>query len=279
MSLRHIVAASNDGDEGRAVVQVATSLGQRFRARVTVLAVAHEPLREHGLAQLTKALRELVASQLQRLEPPHPPVHYAVQFGLPAVEIGRFAEGSDADLVVAGRPAASHPPANGDAVDSVARRSRVSCLFVKPDQSRFEQLLVAIDGSERGLSVLHTAVDFARGTGGKIRVVTVEPERLEGHTPWEHPARVERIADAIRQVRRHGGLAPEQWNSGDHRFPPVLLRHGRVVEEVLKEVEVDTTDVLVFGCHRGGPSPATESTNIPRQLLQLCPTAVLSIPL
>lgn len=279
MTLRHIVAASKDGDEGRAVVQVATSLGQQFQARVTVLTVAQEPLPEQGLAQLTKALRELVASQLRLLEPPHPPVHYAVQFGLPAIEIGRFAEAGDADLVVAGRPDASHAPANGDAVDSVARRSRVSCLFVKPGQSRFDQVLVAIDGSERGLSVLHAAVNFARGTGAKIRVVTVEPERLEVDTPWEHSARVARIADAIRQIRRSGALAPEQWNSADHRSPPVLLRQGRIVEEVLKEVELDTTDVLVFGCHRGGPSPATEATNIPRQLLQLCPTAVLSIPL
>jgi hypothetical protein len=64
-----------------------------------------------------------------------------------------------------------------------------------------------------------------------------------------------------------------------HRSQPVLIRHGRVVEEVLKEVGLEATDVLVFGCHRGGPSAATDQVNIPRQLMQRSASSVLTIPL
>lgn len=282
MPLRHIVAATSDTDEGRAAVQTATSLGQEFQSKVTVLAVANEPLRENGLARLTRSLRETVARQLETVQRPHPAVHFAVQFGLPGVEIGRFAESSDADLVVLGRKDHSVPPepGNGDAGDAVARRSRVPCLFVKPGQTRFDHVLVALDGTERGLTVLQGAVEFARGTRARLRAVTVEPPAPEDDIPWVHTTRTERVSDAVARVRRGGALSPEQWDFDHaHRSQPVLVRHGRVVEELLSEVEMAATDLLVYGCHRGGPSAATDLLNIPRQLMHLSPCALLAIPL
>lgn len=282
MPLRHIVAATGDTHEGRAAVQSAASLGQRLQAKVTVLAIANEPLKENGLARLTKSLRETVVRQLEMIQRPHPAVHFAVQFGLPGVEIGRFAESSDADLVVMGRKdhAVILKQHNGDTVDAVARRSRVPCLFVRSGEDRFDNLLAAVDGTERGLAVLQAAVDFARGTRARLRVVTVEPEPAELDPSWVHIGRTERVSDAIGQIRRSGALQPEQWDLAPaHRSQPVLIRHGRVVEEVLKEEALESTDVLVFGCHRGGPSAATDQVNIPRQLMQRSAVSVLTVPL
>jgi nucleotide-binding universal stress UspA family protein len=281
MPLRHIVAATNDTDEGRAAVRTATGLGQRLQSKVTVLAVAIQPLRENGLARLTKSLRETVARQLKTIQRPHPAVHFAVEFGLPGVEIGRFAESSDADLVVLGRKVHSTAlePGKGDTGDAVSRRSRVPCLFVRLGQTSFDHLLVALDGTERGLGVLHGAVEFARGTRARIRAVTVEPPP-EADIRWVHTAGTERVSDAVARMRRSGPLNPEQWDFDDaHRPHPVLVRHGRVVEELLSEVAMASTDLLVFGCRRGGPSAGTEPLNIPRQLRQLAPCALLAIPL
>ena len=53
-------------------------------------------------------------------------------YGLPGIEIGRFAEHVRADLLVLGRKQRSRGQRLllGDTADAVARRSRIPCLFV-----------------------------------------------------------------------------------------------------------------------------------------------------
>lgn len=279
MPPRHFVVATSDSEEGRAAVQAATSLGQRFQARVTVLAVASEPLKEHGLADLTRSLRDIVTRQLETVQRPHPAVHLAIKFGLPGVEIGRFADSSDADLVIMERRSrGSLESGKEDTVDAVTRRSRVPCLVVRPGPQRFDHLVVALDGTERGMAVLDGAVEFAQGARAKLRAVMVEPDGLDGERPWS--SRSERLFAAVEELRRNGVLGPEQWESDPpHGSQPVLIRQGPIVEELLREAEMESTDVLVFGCHRGGPPAAAELTNIPRRLMQHSAAAVLTIPL
>lgn len=281
MPLQHIVAVTNDTDEGRAALQAATSLAQRLRSKVTVLTVTDVLLKGDALTQLTRNLRQSVTRHLETVRHPRPVIHFAFQSGLPAVEISRFAEVSDADLIVMGKKDLSlGPDGNADVCDAVARRSRVPCLFVSPGEVHFDHLLVALDGSERGLVVLNGAVDFARDASMRVRAVVVEPSAPLLDAPWVHTARTERIAGAVTHMEQIGALNPELPNL-DHgnRTQPVLIRHGQVVEEILNEVAIESTDVLAFGCQRGGPTLETDPLSIPNRLLHHSTCAVLTIPL
>ena len=283
MLLRQILAAADDSDEGRGAIMAAARLGQRSGATVTVLTVAHVSRADGVVAQLLDRLHETVEGQLKSLDPPRPTVDLAVELGLPGVEIGRFAETNGADLIVLGRKRRTSIQRLliGDTADAVARRSRTPCLFVHAGDHRFGRLLVALDGTERGLSVLPVAMDFARDAHARLRAITVEPAYdNERDAPWLPTGRSERLAEAIDSLRNRSGTNPETWDTVLGGEGEALVVHrGRVVEEILSEVHSSGTDALVLGCHRGGPAGMIEAGSITRRLMHDCPCSVLTVPL
>jgi nucleotide-binding universal stress UspA family protein len=59
----------------------------------------------------------------------------------------------------------------------------------------------------------------------------------------------------------------------------LVVHRGRVVDEILKEIRFSDADVLVLGCHRGGPAGTIEGGSISRRLMHLSTCAVLTVPL
>lgn len=283
MQLRHIIAAADESAEGRAAVLAAALLAERACARVTVLSVA-EQLRGEALApQVLEGLRAMVASQLAHLGAP-PRVDVAMAVGIPGIEIGRFAETSAADLLVLGRKHRSDMQRMmlGDTADSVARRSRTPCLFVQAGEFRFERVLLALDGTERGMSVLLPAIDFVRGIGARMRAVTVEPVyENENDVPRLPTGRSARLIQAVDEVRNSTSLGRGSWElchlpTGDS---PVVVHCGRVVDVIVREIETSAADILVLGYHRGGPAGVLEAGSVSRRLTHEAPCSVLTIPL
>ena len=142
MQLRHIVAATDESDAGRQAVWTARALAARAGARVTVLRVV--PLDDCQSPLALEQLERWVESDLPRLEAA-PPTAYALAYGLPGIEIARFAEQVHADLVVLGRKARSRLARllMGDTADAVARRSRIPCLFVPPRCPSIRRIMAA----------------------------------------------------------------------------------------------------------------------------------------
>jgi nucleotide-binding universal stress UspA family protein len=197
--------------------------------------------------------------------PPGTRVELGIAFGVPSIEICRFAEQRKADLLVLGRKQRS-PMARlllGDTADAVLRRSRVPCLFVEPGSGPIARLLVALDGSDRGMSVLAACRGFAKAAGTAMRAVTVE----EGDAL--HPPS---LASAV-PLARSARLQREVGNPG------IAVRQGTIVSEVLAEVSASSSDVLAFGYHRGGPPGIIEGTSTARHLAHTAPVSVLAIPL
>ncbi|HEX3234001.1 MAG TPA: universal stress protein, partial [Gemmatimonadales bacterium] len=153
MLIRHIVAATDESDAGRQAVRTALELAARTGARVTALRVL--PFEGTGSGPALERLQQWVESDLPPLDP-LPPISYAVAYGMPGIEIARFAEQAHADLLVLGRKPRSQRTRLllGDTADAVGRRSRLPCLFVPPQGGRPERVMVAVDGSERGMVVL-----------------------------------------------------------------------------------------------------------------------------
>lgn len=283
MQLRHIVAAADESAEGRTAVLAALRLAERTRGRVTALSVAEQQEGESIAPRMLDGLRATVAGLLAQLEDP-PQAHVAMAVGIPGIEIGRFAETGAADLLVLGRKRRTDMQRMllGDTADSVARRSRTPCLFVQAGEFRFGRILLALDGTERGMSILMPAIDFARSTAARLRAVTVEPVYdNEQAAPKLPTGRSSRLIEALEEIRHSTSLGLGSWElhrdaSGDS---PVVVHRGRVVDEVIREVETSGADVLVVGYHRGGPAGVLEAGSVSRRLAHEAPCAVLTIPL
>jgi nucleotide-binding universal stress UspA family protein len=225
------------------------------------------PFDDNGFAPALEQLERWVQSDLPPLDP-MPRVTFSLANGLPGIEIGRFAEEVRADLVVVGRKPRTRMARLlvGDTADAVARRSRLPCLFVPPRDAPPRRVLVAVDGSERGMTVLEAADGFARQIGAELGVLTVErvhvgePAHLAMATPATRSTRI--------QSRVHGTLAPR-----------VEVRRGNAAEQILTAVHERMPDVLVIGCHRGGPAGVIEAGSTAREVLHAATCAVLTVPL
>ncbi|MGH7527145.1 MAG: universal stress protein [Gemmatimonadales bacterium] len=289
MNLHHVLAAADESDAGRQAVRSAIDLAARARARVTVmrtvavqaLAVAAGATETYDLAgaemesRSLQSLHQWVESDRRAQREP-PPVELGVAFGVPGIEIGRSAEQREADLLVLGRKQRSQLARLllGDTADAVARRSRIPCLFVPPESGPLRRMLVALDGSERGMVVLREASGFARSAGISLRVVTVETG------PADEPADLASSLPVARSVglrsRTQAFLTREAVPGA---VPEVEVRRGAIVEQVVDAVRASGSDVLAIGYHRGGLPGILEAGNTARHLAHIAPCAVLTIPL
>lgn len=290
MNLRHIVVATDESDAGREAVRAGLRLAARSTARLTVMRVMPMPaMPVLGLSTITAPLeldadavarerlrRWLDADVIPRGD--RTPVDVSVTFGVPGIEICRFAEQRGADLLILGRKLRSQMTRLllGDTADAAARRSRTPCLFVPPGSGEFRQLLVALDGSERGMTVLTAACGFARGVGASLRIITVEYGRDNG--PPDLGSRLPASRSA--QLRgRVGVVLGRELEAVAGARPAVEIRRGAIVPQILAEVEASHSDILVFGYHRGGPPGMIEAGSTARHLAHTAPCAVLTIPL
>lgn len=282
MRLRHLLVALDDSDEGRTALLAATDLAGRAGGRITVLRVAQTAGSYETRERLLAEVREAVTLRLGRLLPSDI-LSYDVTFGLPGVEIARYGETHDADLILVGRKrrTAIQRRLVGDTADAVGRRSSVPCLFVPSGRLAHQRILVALDGTERGLSVLVTAIDFAREAGGRLRAMTVEPPAdSKADERWVRSGRSERLAQAVATLRQSSGLGQEFWeDNGGDVGSGLIVHRGAVVDEVLAEVSEARADVLVIGFHRGGPVGVLEAGSIARRLSHEATCSVLTAPL
>jgi nucleotide-binding universal stress UspA family protein len=283
MQLRRIVVAVDDSRQGEAALRAAAKLSQRCRGRVTALTVLE---RKYDDAAMAAALRELTATAAGAMSafPTCPRIEAEIVFGLPGVEISRFAENRSADLLVIGRKRRSEFQRRllGDTADAVARRSGTPCLFVTDGDLEFGRLLVALDGSERGLAVLLAAMDFARLAGAKLRAVSVEPTyEDEKGAPRLLSGRSARLVAAVDGLIDASPSGRAVWDRGDRipAKPPIVIHRGPVVAEILREVEQSQADLLVTGYHRGGPAGILDAGSVARRLTHEAPCSVLTIPL
>ena len=287
MLLRHILAATDESDAGRQAVRTAIDLASRASARVTILRVmAVEATRRlvsvgHGTAPTSGGEDEVALRYLRRwLEADVlsadevQAAELAIACGVPGIEICRFAELAQADLLVVGRKRHSQMVRLllGDTADAVARRSRSPCLFVPPGSGEPRKVLVALDGSDRGINVLNQACDFARYAGVTIGAVTVE--RRPAGEPLQIVSTLPVARSSLLQVRVREVLAREGFPNA-----PLAIRQGDILERVMAEAQDTGADVLAIGYHRGGPPGGIEGGSTARRLAHAVPCAVLTIPL
>jgi nucleotide-binding universal stress UspA family protein len=275
MAYRCIVAATDGTAVARNAVEVAAQLAAASGASLRLLSVVPAPL------TVTPAVLDRPGADVSQGQ-----VETAVAVGMPGVEIARFAESVAADLIVMGRPIRSMASRRflGDTGDAVARRSRSPTLFVPPGGKLPVQLLAALDGTERGMIVLHGAIAFALAAGCRLRAVTIEPvkdaasELLAVALP---SGRGERLGQELDRLHRDSPELEAVW---DRRIvhgaqAGLVVGHGEPVDEILREVAGSGAELLVLGFHRGGPPGVVEGKSVGRRLLHASRCALLTVPL
>jgi nucleotide-binding universal stress UspA family protein len=217
-------------------------------------------------------LRQWIESDL-RAPSETPPVELAIVSGIPGMEIRRLAEQRAADLVVLGRKQRSQLARLilGDTAGLVARHSRIPCLLVPADTGPLRRMLVAVDGSDRGMLVLAKAASFAQAIGiTTLRVLTVKPGPGD-QSPAGESADKDSLVRQARDILKH--QAPGTVRSS------VEVRRGAIVPQILAATRASGSDLLAIGYHRGGLPGFIEAGSIGRHLAHTAPCAVLTVPL
>lgn len=299
MQLRHIVVAGDQTDAGRSAARAGIDLAHRARARLTLMTVIPaEPVPamvgfgvSAGLTPGAGAISEAGDRLGQWLEtelaaaPPLSSVGTGIAFGIPSIEICRFAEDRSADLLILGRKSRTRAARLllGDTADAVARRSQVPSLYVPPGAGPISRILVALDGTERGLVVFSYACLLASAIGAVVRLVTVEPahdsepESLAAALPTSRSLALTNRVAALAEA--HGLDCLLRPENGRRPRELVRVRRGNVVEQVLATARETDADVLAVGYHRGGPPGSLEGASVARRLAHQAPCALLAVPL
>lgn len=202
------------------------------------------------------------------------PLTTRVRYGLPGVEISRLAEESAADLVVLVEKRRSQLAriTIGDTVDAVIRRSTVPSLILQATPWEPHGIVVALDGSERGLRVFAVAERVAEAAGWPVEILSVEPPRR---------GEPEDLAAAVPSVRGDTlseGLARLE-GSAARVSHPIMVRRGDVVDELLGEMAGRGGWCLAIGYRRGGPPGILEAGSVARQVVHRATCPVLTVPL
>jgi len=191
--------------------------------------------------------------------------------GLPGVEVVHYADSSRADLLVLGRSSrrGTGPAMMGATSDGVIRRRHGPTLMVPREVTRVERVLVALDGSRRGLDVLGPGVEFARVMDADLSVVCVLPEppgALRDDTAWVDPRRARVLETAAVTGNGSGPIH-------------TIISIGEPVRHILQSLDDLQCDVLVLGVRRGGPPGELGSGHVGRDVLRAAPGAVLTVPI
>lgn len=249
---KRVLAATDETDQGAHAVEVACTIARNAGAVldvVTVRTAAHVPATTS--APCLTAVTEL--------------------YGLPGVEVVHYAESSRAGLLVLGRSSRSRtaPAMMGPTSDGVIRRRLGPTLMVPREVNRIERVLVALDGSRRGLDALGPGVEFARVMKAQVSVICVLPEApgaLRDDAAWVDPRRARVLAAAAVTGNGSGPLH-------------TVISTGEPVRHILQSVDDLRCDVLVLGVRRGGPPGELGSGHIGRDVLRAAPGAVLTVPI
>jgi nucleotide-binding universal stress UspA family protein len=292
-----ILVAADEASGERHGIRIARQLSLAQHADLTILSV-HSPapaLGHHAGEVLSTRDRRMphLADELTHFcrwlgpdsvngQPNRPEV--AVAFGVPGIEIARLAAAREVSLVILGRQhrAPDHPVALGQTADALVRRSERPTLFVPTFVTHVRSIVVAVDGSDRTMPVLDRTLDFARQWGAETTVLTVEtPGEAVGasgggagslrHGVLAKRTHTEQLAAHLDQWRRtHGPALPT---------PPLIIRRGDPIVEVLAYLGTTRPDVLAIGYRRGGQPKVIGPADIARNLMFSAPSAVLTVPI
>ncbi len=215
--------------------------------------------------RVTEALRSDVAPELlEGLD---------VRLGPAAVVLQQGAHERSAGLLVLG---GKHHTAlerwlGGSTSLNVVRTAELPVLITAGAPTAIRRILVAADLSAAARPTLALAERFGRLVGAQVRVLTVfEPLPVLPDVPPIDPTSYYGLSQDL--------LQREIWPLIRIRDSEKLVRHGMVVETLLREATEWSADVLVVGSHGKGWAQRVLLGSVTERLLNDLPTSLLVVP-
>lgn len=153
----------------------------------------------------------------------------------------------------------------------VLRTAEVPVLITAGAPSALRRVLVAADLSKAAGPTVRLAERFARLVGAQLRVLTVfEPlPSVPGVIPWE-PSEYYALAQQT--------LERDIWPLIQTPGTEKIVRHGTVVDTLLREATDWRADVLVVGSHGKGWAQRVLLGSVTEGLINHLPTSLLVAP-
>lgn len=224
-------------------MRFAALIGYAMRAEVTVIHVAdrQEPIAE-GAATLAEASRRLSGLAVETV----------LRQGRPTREILAQARQEAYDLLVLG--ARETPSLSEVLLGSVARRlvaeAPCSVLVVRGQHTALEKMLVCTGGKRFADETVRQAIQLAQRTGAEMTLlyVTMPTASMYAGLDQVDQGLAELLQSGTPQAR-HLRRACEAMEAA--QVKGVLeLRHGSVVDEILRESDLGDYDLVVMGAPR-----------------------------
>src|SRR6266496_5158022 len=197
----------------------------------------------------------------------------SVLFGPPAAVLQQVTRERHAGLVVLG---GKHHTLlerwlGGSTSLHVVRTSEVPVLITAGQRGSFRRILVAADLSRAAGPTVALAERFARLVGAQLRVLSVfEPlPDLPGIPPTD-PTEYYALAQET--------LERDVWPLVKTPRVERIVRHGMVVETLLREASEWQADVLVVGSHGKGWAQRVLLGSVTERLINHLPTSLLVAP-
>ena len=213
---------------------------------------------------MCEALRETVAPELlESLD---------VRLGRSAVALQDAARERGAGLLVLGGKHHSTLERwlGGSTSLNVVRTAEVPVLVASGAPTALRRVLVAVDLSPAARPTIQLAQRFARLVGAQLRVLSVlEPLPALPDVPPMDPSGYYALSQDLLQ-REIWPLVPTPVEK--------IVRHGMVVETLLREATDWAADVLVVGSHGKGWAQRILIGSVTERLLNDLPTSLLVAP-
>jgi nucleotide-binding universal stress UspA family protein len=153
----------------------------------------------------------------------------------------------------------------------VVRSAEVPVLITAGETAAFRRVLVAADLSQAAGPTVALAERFARLVGAELRVLTVfEPLPDLPGIPPTNPTEYFALAQET--------LERDVWPLVKRSRVEKLVRHGHVVETLLREATDWKADVLVVGSHGKGWAQRVLLGSVTERLINQLPTSLLVAP-
>ena len=270
-------AAAGAAEAGERLAQLASVQCRLVHAVPDVWAPLAAVSSQPDIAEMQKLQlavgRELVKRILKGAVSPRLLETIDTRFGPAAVVLRQVVEEQRPGLLVLG---GKHHTAlerwlGGSTSLHVVRTSEIPVLITAGTNSAPRRVLVAADLSKAAGPTLRLAERFARLVGAQLRVLTVfEPlPSVPGVIPWE-PSQYYALA----QQALERDVWPQVKTGGVEK----LVRHGEVVETLLREATDWNADVLVVGSHGKGWAQRVLLGSVTERLINHLPTSLLVAP-
>lgn len=245
-----ILLTSDGSPHARPAVLFGAQIASRGKAEVTLLGIAMGPRQQELVQRELEALRDAIHQEGVES------IQVKLRLGYVDEEILAETEENAYDIVVAGSRGPRHPRRFllGSNAKRLARHIKVPILIVREPRPQIQRILVCTSGGKPGEVTAKIGGELAALLAAKVTVLHVMSQ-----LPLTPDAKVEDLVSDSTELIQSGSregkhlqrdleILTQQGVKKERQH--ALVRHGLVLDEILREAQEGDYDLIVIGAHQ-----------------------------